>query len=72
VPYVKCPSCQRVGYPVAYLSLELCSHCGDALPARRHVVSIVRRPGLGRARPARHGAGPGRPPAEASAQGDAS
>jgi hypothetical protein len=41
MPYVKCPTCERVGHVAAARRMpELCRHCGDLLPPRRTVVPI--------------------------------
>jgi hypothetical protein len=41
VPYVKCPSCEQVGYAAALRRApEICRHCGDPLPLRRTIVPL--------------------------------
>ncbi len=43
MPYVKCPSCEKVGHTApTRLSPDLCRHCGDPLPVRRTVVPVSR------------------------------
>jgi hypothetical protein len=61
VPYVMCPSCQKVGHTAASLHAgpSLCPRCGALLPARRTVVPLSRYLRL----VDRDGAGP-REPAE--------
>jgi hypothetical protein len=43
VPYVKCPSCLKIGYtaPIRF-GPSLCPRCGELLPPRRSVVPISR------------------------------
>jgi hypothetical protein len=43
MPYVTCPSCQKIGYvPPTHRAYHLCSRFGAALPVRRSVVPISR------------------------------
>jgi hypothetical protein len=43
VPYVMCPSCQKISHTAASRGgPALCPRCGELLPARRTVVSISR------------------------------
>jgi hypothetical protein len=42
MPSVICPSCDRVTYAAAaYRALDLCRHCGEVLPLRRSVVTVM-------------------------------
>jgi hypothetical protein len=46
MPFVICPSCERVNHGAAALRvLDLCRYCGEILPARRSVVPVTARPG---------------------------
>jgi acetyl-CoA carboxylase beta subunit len=43
VPYVKCPTCEKVAYTAAIrVHPDLCPRCGDLLPLRRTVVPVSR------------------------------
>lgn len=43
MPYVTCPSCNKIGYtPPTRGTEHLCARCGAALPMRRSVVPISR------------------------------
>lgn len=43
MPYVKCPSCEKIGHAAASrLGPHLCPRCGALLPERRTVVPISR------------------------------
>ena len=45
MPYVKCPSCDSVGFAaVRRRELDLCSVCGDPLGFPRAVVALSRGP----------------------------
>jgi hypothetical protein len=45
MPFVICPSCERVTYgAAAFRVLELCRYCGEVLPMRRSVVPVTARP----------------------------
>ena len=43
MPYVKCPSCLKIGHAAASrVGPHLCPRCGALLPERRTVVPISR------------------------------
>jgi hypothetical protein len=42
---IHCPACQQPSAKrPSYLGLELCPHCGSAMPRRRHLASLGERP----------------------------
>jgi hypothetical protein len=44
---VQCPRCKNlISRPLSMLSLALCPSCGEPLPQRRHLVSVVRSASL--------------------------